>query len=344
VSAHDSDALANLRLASELAGIHVADVVLPADEYFVADGLRLHYLDWRTRGALPLLFLHGGRLTAHTWDLVCLALRSQFRCLALDQRGYGDSEWSPSLDYGPETNASDIAAWIAHLGVERPVLIGQSLGGLHAMAYAARDPARVRAMVLVDVGPGIRAPGVERIVSFAMEEPGPGSFEEFLERAVAFNPRRDPRLLRRSLLHSLRELDDGTWTWKHDPGRHTPEYLASTRASVERLRERASAIRSPVLVVRGAESDVFSDSDAARFAEELPDGRWAKVPAAGHNVQGDNPRGLAAVLTDFLHELAELPDLEASHERTDGKEAPARESSESPGTKRHNAAKEVQDG
>lgn len=303
MSAHDAEALEHLRAAIEVAGVAVDDVVLPANEHLVVGGLRLHYLDWGSPERAPLLFLHGGRLTAHTWDLTCLALRTEYHCAALDQRGFGDSEWSPSLDYGPERNADDIAAWIAHLDVERPVLIGQSLGGLHAMTYAVRDVARVRALVLVDVGPGVRSAGVQRIAAFADDDQRPAPFEDFVERAVAFNPRRDRRLLRRSLRHSLRQVEGGRWTWKHDQRRITPENIGATRASVEGLRERVAAVTCPVLVVRGAESDVFGDEEAARFAESLPDGRWAKVPGAGHTVQGDNPAGLVAVLREFLGEI-----------------------------------------
>lgn len=299
-----ADSLAHLRLASELAGVRVDELVLPADEHVVVDGLRLHYLDWGRRGQPPLLFLHGGRLTAHTWDLVALALRPEFHCLALDQRGHGDSDWSEKLDYGPEANAHDIDAWIEHLGVERPVLIGQSLGGLHAITYAAKADRALAGIALIDVGPGIEPAGAQRIVDFALEDPGPGSFEDFVNRAMAFNRRRDPRLLRRSLLHNLRRLPDGRWTWKHDPRRATREYFESTKASVERLRDRIDAVTCPVLVIRGAESDVYSDSEAAAFAQLLPDGRWATVASAGHNVQGDNPAGLVEVLCDFLAEIA----------------------------------------
>jgi pimeloyl-ACP methyl ester carboxylesterase len=297
-------ALRELRTASEICGLGVDEVALPADEHILADGLRLHYLDWGQRGRAPLLFLHGGRLTAHTWDLVCLALRAENHCLALDQRGHGDSEWSPTLDYGPEAHARDIAAWIDHLGAAEPVLIGQSLGGLHAMTYAAQAPTRPAAIVLIDVGPGIQTAGAQRIIDFGIHDPGPGSLDEFVRRAVAFNPRRDPRLLRRSLLHSLRPLPDGRWTWKYDDRRLSPDFFANTKASVERLRDRVASITCPVLVVRGAESDVFTDAGAAAFARALPDGRWAKVASAGHNVQGDNPLGLVRVLTPFLEEIA----------------------------------------
>jgi esterase len=299
-----TDALAALREASEICGLQVDEVILPVDKDIVVDRLRLHYLDWGGRGRSPLLFLHGGRLTAHTWDLVCLALRGENHCLALDQRGHGDSEWSPSLDYGPEAHARDIDAWIDHLGAVEPVLIGHSLGGLHAMTYATRAARRIAGVVLIDVGPGVQAAGARRIIDFGANDPSPASLDEFVQRAVAFNPRRDPRLLRRSLLHSLRRLPDGRWTWKYDHRRLGPDYYASTQASIEQLRESVGSVSCPVLVVRGAESDVYSDTEAAAFASALPDGRWVKVESAGHNVQGDNPLGLVQVLAPFLREIA----------------------------------------
>jgi pimeloyl-ACP methyl ester carboxylesterase len=298
-----TETLSDLRTASEICGLQVDEVVLSADEHFIANGLRLHYLDWGRLGRPPLLFLHGGRLTAHTWDLVCLGLRSDFHCFALDQRGHGDSAWSPTLDYGPDAHARDIERWIQHLDAVEPILIGHSLGGLNAMTYVTQSSKRVAGLVLVDVGPGVHAPGAQRIVDFGANDPGPASFEDFVQRAVAFNPRRDPRLLRRSLLHNLRQLPDGRWTWKYDDRRLAPEFFASTKAKVEQLRERASSVTCPVLVVRGAESDVYGDAEAEAFARTLPDGRWVKVESAGHNVQGDNPPALVRVLRQFLEEI-----------------------------------------
>jgi esterase len=295
-----SEALAHLRLATDVAGLEVDEVVVPAEHDVVIDGLRLHYLDWGRHGRPALVFLHGGCLTAHTWDLVCLALRADFHCLAVDQRGHGDSEWSPILDYGPDAHARDIRRLIEQLGLTKPVLIGQSLGGLNAMTYAAQAAQQLAGIVMVDVGPEVQSSAVKRIADFVMDDPGHGSVEDFVQRAQAFNPRRDPRLLRYSLRHNLRQLPDGTWTWKYDRRGLSPEYLASVQRSLDQLRGDTRAITCPVLVVRGAESDAFSDAQAAGFAASLPDGRWAKVEDAGHTVQGDNPRGLVHVLTDFL--------------------------------------------
>jgi len=276
---------------------------VPLERDVVVDGLRLHCLDWGYHDCPPLLFLHGGCLTAHTWDLVCLALRRDFHCLAVDLRGHGDSEWSPSADYGPDAHLRDLRGLIEQLGLARLILVGHSLGGLNAMLYARSAPERVAGVVLVDVGPEPQSSAVKRITDFVMGDPASGSVEDFVDRACAFNPRRDQRLLRYSLLHNLRQLPDGSWTWKYDRRLLSPERFASVRRSLAELPDRISAITCPVLVVRGAESDAFDDAQAARFAAALHDGRWAKVESAGHTVQGDNPRGLVEVLANFLAEI-----------------------------------------
>jgi esterase len=281
----------------------VDELVVPAENDIVVGGLRLHYLDWGRNGHAPLVFLHGGCLTARTWDLVCLALRADLHCLALDQRGHGDSEWSPTLDYGPDAHVRDIRGLIHRLDLKRPVLVGHSLGGLHAMTYARRAGDELAGIVMVDVGPKVEWPAVQRIADFVMDDRVQGPVEDFVQRARAFNPRRDPRLLRYSVRHNLRRLPDGNWTWKYDRRGLSPELIARVRSSLDDLRHLAPAITCPVLVVRGSESDAFGDTEAAEFAAAFPDGRWAKVENAGHTVQGDNPCGLARVLADFLAEI-----------------------------------------
>lgn len=299
----ERDRLMHLRFAAEIAGVDVDEIVLPVEHHIVLAGLRLHYLDWGNPDAPPLLFLHGGCLTARTWDLVCLHLRADYHCVAVDQRGHGDSEWSPTLDYGPEAHARDIAGLIDQLRLRKPVLVGHSLGGLNAMTYAADMPDQLAGIVLVDVGPAVQPDGVKRLASFIMDEPAYGSVDDFVQRARAFNPRRDARLLRHSLLHNLRQLSDGGFTWKYDRRHLSPERFEQIKARFDQLCDRTDAIACPVLLVRGADSDSFTDAQAASFAASLPDGRWTKVENAGHTIQGDNPPGLTRAISEFLAEV-----------------------------------------
>ncbi|HXZ88692.1 MAG TPA: alpha/beta hydrolase [Candidatus Binataceae bacterium] len=290
-----------LRKAVEIAGLDAHEVVLPQDRQVIVGMTRFHYLDWGGNGH-PILFLHGGGLNAHTWDVVALMLRERYRCIALDQRGHGDSEWSPAIDYGVETQVCDVEGFVDSLGLERPVLVGQSMGGLNSMAYAVRHSARMKGLVVVDVGPEIEAAGAQRIREFA-STPELDSIDAFLERAVRFNPLRDPAVLRRSLFYNLRQLPSGKWALKHDQRRASEEAARISTAQRERLAQQVSRISCPTLIVRGALSEVLTDAAAERFARSLPNARWVRVENAGHNVQGDNPRGLLEAMRPFLREV-----------------------------------------
>ena len=295
----------HLKLSSATAGITLPDLELPDSHHVILRGMRFHYLDWGTRGRPPMLFLHGGGLNVHTWDLVCAALKPERHCFALDQRGHGDSEWSPVMDYATESHAEDLDAFVSHRGLDRFVLVGMSLGGANALAWAGRHSDRLAALVLVDVGPEVRQAGVRKIAAFTSEATPLDSVEDFIAKALAFNPRRDATLLRRSLLHNLRRMPDGKWMWKYDQ-RHRGRAMDPAAAARRRelLWSAVSKVSCPTLVVRGAESDVFHDEDAERLAGALPDGRWVKIANAGHTVQGDNPAGLLVAVRQFLRDVA----------------------------------------
>ena len=300
-----SEQLEHLERAVELAGVEVSEVVLPAEHHVVLAGLRLHYLDWGDPARPPLLFLHGGALTARTWDLVCLALRDRYHCLALDQRGHGDSEWSPAMEYTPADHLGDLEAVADRLGLDSFVMVGQSLGGMNALGYAIAHPRRLAGLVLVDVGPEPNWRGASRIADFVLGTDGLSTLDDYVERARAFNPLRDPDLLRASLRHNLRELPDGGWTWKYDRRHLSPEYFQRFKGWLASAHRGLDRVSCPTLVVRGALSDVLAEEDAQRFAAGLPDGRAVTVDGAGHTVQGDNPRGLACALSEFLAGLPE---------------------------------------
>lgn len=294
----------SLEVAADLAGMHLAEIVAPSDQVVAVRGMRLHYLDWGTPGQRPILFLPGGGLTAHTFDLVCLALRQEYHCLALDPRGHGDSDWSAELDYGLDADAADVAAFAEIVGLREMALVGMSMGGSTAIHYAAAHRDRVAALVVIDVGPEIQLAGVRRIGSQLADAPELDSVEAYVAKAKAMNPRRDERLLRRSLRHNLRQTPRGTWTWKYDPRIPWQVDPADRAKRGQVLWSDVGVITCPVLVLRGAESDVFSDSDAKRLAARLAHGRWARIPNAGHSVHGDNPAAVSVAIRSFLTDAA----------------------------------------
>src|SRR5580658_10641389 len=110
--------------------------------------MRFHFLEWGQEDAPPIVLLHGGHQSAHSWDLVSLNLAQRYRVLALDQRGHGDSEWPRDVEYSNHAMSLDAEAFIAALGLERPILMGHSMGGRNALLLTRRDPSRLGALVV----------------------------------------------------------------------------------------------------------------------------------------------------------------------------------------------------
>jgi len=303
--------LEHLDLAATVAGMQPLEVLLPRHLTVTSGGLQFHLVDWGNPDKPTILFLHGVGLTARTWDLVCLALRRDFHCLALDQRGHGDTEWPTDGDYATEAMTADVRGLVRELDLDQFFLIGHSMGGMVALSYATGHASTLQGLVLVDSAPAERNPPTptvqasqpNRVFDFMSGPAELDSVDDFVERAMAFNPARDRRLLRRSLLHNLRQLPDGRWTWKYDRGRILGRDRSQMVATRRALWDAAPAVSCPTLVLRGGRSESLSDATAAAFAEALPNGRWEVVADAGHTIQGDNPRGLLQALEPFLNEV-----------------------------------------
>jgi pimeloyl-ACP methyl ester carboxylesterase len=300
------DATRVLVEAARSFNLEFEDTTSPADGYLESNGIPMHYLDWGQSGKPPLLFLHGGGLTAHTWDFTCLQLRHDYRCLALDLRGHGDSG-GEGIVVDPPLLRDDIHGAVAHLGLKEFVLIGMSLGGLTAMAYAAAFSRTLNGVVIVDASPTIREEGGREIGQFTRARPAFASLDEAIEAAHKFNPARPKEHLRYSLLHNLRAGADGKWPWKYDRGDalgpEPEERVTERRQKMEALWAELPKIACPALVVHGGESRVLQREDAERLRDAIPDARLVTVAGAGHTVQGVRPKEFATALRSFLKEI-----------------------------------------
>jgi pimeloyl-ACP methyl ester carboxylesterase len=282
----------------------------PVEADLPGAGVQIHYLDWGPAPGPAIVFLHGGGLNAHTWDVVCDLLHAEFRCVAIDLRGHGDSDWHDEGDYSLAAHARDLRAAVTGLQLGTFVLVGMSLGGSVALTYAAEHASDLLGLVLVDMGPGGSRPaGAARLGAFMQGPAEFASVDEVIERALTFNPRRSRERLRRTIGRNLRQTAQGTWTWKYDrrfPSRAHDRSVPETerrRLLQERTRALWAAARRvacPTLVVRGGESDMFLDEDAERTAAGFADGRWVRIEGASHTVQSDAPRELAAVIRGFV--------------------------------------------
>lgn len=263
---------------------------------------RMHYLHWGDSRAPAVIFLHGGGLNAHTWDSVCANLSNEFRCIALDLRGHGDSEWSPDADYRIEVLAEDLDGFLRELHLESFALVGHSLGSFVALRYAAQHPTAVVGYVAVDASPFVRNESLaRRIVSFILAKDSFGDLNEAVAHARTFRPDRDRESLRRGLERNLRRRYDGQWMWKYDRRQLIEHGVEGRIADVRGLVPDARQVRCPVLLIRG--SDGLPADEAEEFASILADCRTVTIDDAGHNVHADAPDAFIAVTRPFLASL-----------------------------------------
>jgi pimeloyl-ACP methyl ester carboxylesterase len=262
--------------------------------------LRLHFLEWGAPDAPPIVLLHGGHQSAHSWDLVSLHLARRYRVLALDQRGHGDSEWVRDVAYSNHDMALDAASFIAALGLDRVILIGHSMGGRNAMLLTRHDAARLRALVVVDVGPEVSERGRQVIAGFVRDNEEFDDLEHFVRNVQQYDPYRSREHIERTVKYNMLQRADGKFVSKCDA---TPRRLGLVRGGgpLENITlEDAHAFRLPVLVVRGANSRILAADAAERFRDALPNGTLVTVPDCGHNVHGQNTQGFIEALTGFL--------------------------------------------
>ena len=271
------------------------------DHTLTLGGMNFHYLDWGTAGKPPFVLLHGGAQTAHSWDDFAPVVRNDYHVYALDQRGHGDSDWAADGDYHRTTHCKDVAAFVSSVDIGPHLLVGLSMGGINSITYTARYPERVRALIIVDVGPEIETKGRENIQDFVAGVDELDSFEAFVERAHKFNPRRSLDNLRQRLSHNLKQQPNGKWTWKFDQIRRRDG--AQSGMNPEELWQDVRKIQCPTLIVRGGESDILSPQAAERLQAAIPNSRLSVVAGAGHSVMGDNPDGFAQAVQEFLATL-----------------------------------------
>jgi pimeloyl-ACP methyl ester carboxylesterase len=180
-----------------------------------------------------------------------------------------------------------------------------SMGALNAIRYTARHPQRLSALVIVDVGPVVILEEHVAMEQFRNETETLRDFDDFVQRAISFNPQRRPEHLLYSLLHSLKRVECG-WTWKQHQRPREERETAESHWKAEReerarwMRADLSAITLPTLLMRGEKSKMFSPKAAQDAAALIEDCELAVIPRAGHSVQGDNPQDCARVLDDFL--------------------------------------------
>jgi pimeloyl-ACP methyl ester carboxylesterase len=262
-------------------------------------GRKFHYLEWGRPEAPPLVLLHGLTGHAHTWDHMSKGLAETYRVLVPDQRGHGDT--AHATTYAPADFVDDLDGLRQAWGLDRFALMGLSMGGHNSMAYALAHPERISHLIVIDIPPRLRREawlqseqGAE-IQRIARE--GHRLFssvdEAFVEARKGNTTAPDGNLRYRTELNLL-ETDAGLML-KWDPKVQVLWEPAD-------LTDKISALKMPVLLVRGGKTMVLPREVADDMVAHIPDAKLVEIPTSGHSVPTDRPEELTPIVMDWLRE------------------------------------------
>ncbi|HVA77042.1 MAG TPA: alpha/beta hydrolase [Candidatus Binataceae bacterium] len=274
----------------------------PSDSFIEANGLRLHYLDFGGDGRPWLVCIHGLSGNAHNFDPIVGSLSRRFHVISIDVRGRGDSAWGPPTEYLPKHYVEDLAAILGQLGVTRTTLIGTSMGGIISMMYAGGWPERVERLVLNDIGPEIDPAGAARIGSYMGIAPDRfndlGEVAAYYRKTYPATAAVPENELRESVKWSVKQLAGGGLGWKLDPAIRRPIRGATAQQRLD-LWVPFARITCPILVVRGADSDILSRRTAAQMGTTHAGVTIVEVAGVAHAPSLAEPEA-AAALAKFL--------------------------------------------
>ena len=228
------------------------------------------------------------------------ALSKDREVVAMDMRGFGDSTWSAARDYSVPTMAQDIVNLLDHLGWPRAILSGHSMGGRSTTFVAAKHPARVAGLVLVDFPPENAAAGAKRVTQIVAGTP-----ERFasVDDALAYFGKSD-----RIRFENYLKKEKGGFIIKRDT--HFRDLFRKLLETGERPKlgvdmwQLIGEVRCPILSVRGARSEMYAPESVAKMKAANPRLSVVEVDA-GHDIGGETPKGSLAAVRPFLTAVEE---------------------------------------
>ena len=272
--------------------------MIPTSNYATVLGTELHYMEWGAQHAETVIAWHGLARTGRDMDDIAAHLARRWRVICPDTIGRGLSQWShaPEREYCFAHYERLATALLDHLGLQRVHWLGTSMGGalgLHAAAGALQG--RIEKLVLNDIGPEVAASAIERIRNYAGSPPAfdtVGELEAYFRTVYKPYGAITEAQWRRLTESSTRRLPDGRVTPHYDP--------AMVQQFVHHPRDYDQwdawdRLALPVLVLRGAASDLLEPHVAQAMTERGPRATLVTVPGCGHAPALNTPEHFAWV-------------------------------------------------
>jgi pimeloyl-ACP methyl ester carboxylesterase len=274
-------------------------MAVPHESARAASGeVSIHFRKLGAPGALPILVVHGLSYFSYDWLGVAQVLAAERQVIAMDMRGFGDSDWSPSKDYSVPAMAADVLAVLDQVRWPRAVLVGHSMGGRSAAYAAANHPERAAGLVLVDYTPENAPAGGRRVTETVANQP---DFFPSVEVAMRYFGKADRARFEAYLRKTAAGYAPKRDLYFRDQFRRALQTGERPKLGVD-MWQVLAAVRCPILSLRGARSDMYAPDTVPKMKAANPRMRVLEVPDAGHDIAGDNPDGFVAALASFLQE------------------------------------------
>ncbi len=241
----------------------------------------------------PFLLLHGLAGRANEWRSTAAWLKDYGHVFALDQRGHGQSAKGLD-DYSRDAYVNDAIAVIQQLHLAPVLLIGQSMGGQNAFLVASRRPDLVRALIVIEAGPGADPATPANVAKWLDSWPVP--FPSLADARIFFG---GDTLYAQTFLEVLEEREDGYW-----PIFRKDEMVRSVEDQGTRdYWDEWERVTCPTLIV-GGEKSFLPQDQLQEMAGRIPHGRYVPIAQAGHDLHLDQPERWRQVAEAFLRELS----------------------------------------
>jgi esterase len=275
--------------------------VTPPHSHLLEGAPRLHYLEWNPHAPRTIVLVHGNSANAWWWEPVARAMAPEFRLLALDQRGHGDSAWTRPAAYSPSDYANDLARFVAHAAANeaKPVVVGHSMGGLNVLAFARQHPESARGAMAIDVAV-TSSRGRDRYLRRLKAIPIV-TYPDLATAKARFRLMPNEGGIADEVLHeiaekSLARTDEGRWTLKFD----RESFLGGDGLAVlETIKE----IRIPTMLVRAEHSRIMTAEAAEHARASNSKARLVTIGGAHHHVILEKPDAVARVIEEFAASL-----------------------------------------
>jgi pimeloyl-ACP methyl ester carboxylesterase len=238
----------------------------------------------------PMLIVHGLSFFSYDWLEVAQALATDREVLCMDMRGFGDSEWSRERDYSVPTMGQDVVTVLDHLRWKKAVVIGHSMGGRSTTYAAAKHPARVAGLALIDYTPENAPAGSKRVSHMVANVP---TRFAALQDALKYFGSTD-----RARFEAYLKPVEGGFVIKRDAYFQNQFKSGQKPVLGADMWQLLGELHCPVLSMRGTRSDLYAAETKEKMQAANSRVKIVEVDA-GHHIAGDNPQGFLAALREW---------------------------------------------